>query len=170
MGLGCFGPSSAVSYVHNGVVMAVDKLAETYLSCLIRDFERPVAAGVDLIFFCYQNGIASINLQPFVAKLKSEGSLSEPCFVVYALTASGYERYRRCANKTRLRRMASRWLSRKVSFLLRANGTEQPPRGNCLRFGKRLNAPARQRSTGPRIRLLDRFRRSRGLFRQSRNW
>jgi hypothetical protein len=69
--------------------MAVDKLAGNYFSCLIGDFERPAAAGVDLIFFCYQNGIASIDLQPFVAKLKSEGSVIEPCFGVYALTASG---------------------------------------------------------------------------------
>ena len=87
--------------------MAVDKLADNYLSRLIRDFERP-AAGVDLIFFCYQNGIASIDLQPLVAKLKSEGSVIEPCFGVYALTASGYERYKRCAGKTRLRRMVSK--------------------------------------------------------------
>ena len=75
--------------------MTLDILAENYLSCLIKDFKRRSATGVDLIFFCYQNGIASIDLQPFVAKLKFEGLVIEPCLGVYALTACGYERYKR---------------------------------------------------------------------------
>jgi hypothetical protein len=144
--------------------MAVDKLAENYLSCLIRDFERPAAPGVDLIFFCYQNGIASIDLQPFVAKFKSEGSVIEPCFGLYALTASGYERYKRCAGKTRLGRMVSKRLSRKGPLLLRDNGQ------GAATAGQMPALKAVERGSVQLVRafaqgLLDRFRRSRGAFR-----
>jgi len=94
--------------IDDGVVMTLDTLAEDYHSCLIKNFERRPAAGVDMFFFCYQNGIAFTDLQPFVAKLKSEGLVIEPYFGVYALTGSGYARLKRCAGKTRLRRIVSR--------------------------------------------------------------
>jgi hypothetical protein len=73
--------------------MAMKTLAENCLSYLISDFERNAAAGVDFVFFCYRNGIAPNDLQPFVAKLKSDGLVIELRFQVYALTGSGYERH-----------------------------------------------------------------------------
>jgi hypothetical protein len=52
---------------------------------------------VDIFFFCYQTGIAFTDLQPFLARLKSEGLIIEPHFGVYAVTGPGYARYKRCA-------------------------------------------------------------------------
>ena len=90
------------------VVMALDRCAENFLSCLIKNFERRPPAGVDLFFFCYQNGIAPTGIQSFVGELTSEGLVIEPHFGVYALTGSGYARYKRCAGKTKLGQIVSR--------------------------------------------------------------
>lgn len=87
--------------------MTLEALAENYRYCLIKDFERQPAAGVDIFYFCYQKGIAFHDLQPFVAGLKSEGSVVETNFGVYMMTSSGYAMYKRRADKTWLRRLLS---------------------------------------------------------------
>ena len=109
--------------IDNMEVMATDTLAENFLSWLVKNFECQTPAGVDLFFFCFQSGIAPTDIQSFVAKLKSEGLVIEPYFGFYALTGSGYVRYRQCPSKTRLRRIVSR--------------AEAAMRTGLIRLGKR---------------------------------